>query len=235
MTATMKNKKLARWAQLVLIGSTAALVSGCATMEEASTSFSCMLSRVTNSPDPRCGGPITTGGGTAPAIPTTGGQNERFARLQAALDQEARQATDLQAQAVQAMQKLPARQRAVAGPVRTRPVPITDGASGTTSQLQSFSSLSVEMPLAAKGRSEYTRAMDSLKELANELADNRGSSTIMVEQSEADVSAGRVNTSSGTTQTKNGKPVNVRKKVDSSLPAGVERYTIEAGEIRGKL
>jgi len=27
----------------------------------------------------------------------------------------------------------------------------------------------------------------------------------------------------------------VRKKVDSSLPMGIERYTIEAGEIRGKL
>ena len=235
MTKTMNNTSLARWAQLALIGSTAALISGCATMEEASTSFSCMLARVTNSADPRCGAPITTGGGAAPATPTTGGQNERFARLQAALDQEAQQATALQAQAVQAMQRLPARQRAVAGPVHTRPVPITDGQSGVTSQLQSFSSLSVDMPLAAKGRNEYSRAMDALKELANELADNRGSSTILVEQSEADVSAGRVNTSSGTTQTKNGKPVTVRKKVDSSLPAGMERYTIEAGEIRGKL
>ncbi|RGE41188.1 hypothetical protein DZC30_19095 [Comamonas testosteroni] len=231
----MNHTSLARWAQLALIGSTAALISGCATMEEASTSFSCMLARVTNSADPRCGAPITTGGGAAPATPTTGGQNERFARLQAALDQEAQQATALQAQAVQAMQRLPARQRAVAGPVHTRPVPITDGQSGVTSQLQSFSSLSVDMPLAAKGRNEYSRAMDALKELANELADNRGSSTILVEQSEADVSAGRVNTSSGTTQTKNGKPVTVRKKVDSSLPAGMERYTIEAGEIRGKL
>lgn len=235
MTKTMNNTSLARWTQLALIGSTAALISGCATMEEASTSFSCMLARVTNSADPRCGAPITTGGGAAPATPTTGGQSERFARLQAALDQEAQQATALQAQAVQAMQRLPARQRAVAGPVHTRPVPITDGQSGVTSQLQSFSSLSVDMPLAAKGRNEYSRAMDALKELANELADNRGSSTILVEQSEADVSAGRVNTSSGTTQTKNGKPVTVRKKVDSSLPAGMERYTIEAGEIRGKL
>ena len=236
MTETMKQQfKPARWAQLALIGSTAALLSGCATMEEASNSFSCMLSRVTSTPDPRCGAPITTGGTKAPVESGPAGQSERFSRLQAALDQETAQATELQSQAVQAMQKLPVRQRSVAGALRTRPVPITDGQSGVTSQLQAFASLSVDMPLAAKGRSEYTRAMDALKELANELADNRGSSTILVEQSEADVSAGRVNTSSGTTQTKHGKPVTVRKSVNSTLPAGVERYTIEAGEIRGKL
>ena len=235
MIETMKNFKFTRWVQLTTLGLATALVSGCATMEEASNSFSCMLSRVTNSPDPRCGGPIVTGGASAPPVQSSGGQNDRFARLQTVLDQEAAQATDLQKQAVQAMQKLPVRQRAVAGPVRTRPVPITDGQSGMTSQLQAFSSLSVDMPLAAKGRPEYTRAMDALKELANDLADNRGSSTILVEQSEADVSAGRVNTASGTTQTKNNKPVTVRKKLDSNLPAGVERYTIEAGEIRGKL
>lgn len=231
----MKNHRITRWAQLTMVSCAAVLLSGCATMEEASTSFSCMLSRVTSSPDPRCGGPITTSGARASAGSATDGQNERFARLQAALDQETAQATALQKQAVQAMQKLPVRQRAVAGPVRTRPVPITDGQSGVTSQLQSFSSLSVDMPLLAKGRNEYTRAMDALKELANELADNRGNATILVEQSEADVSAARVNTSSGTTQTPNGKPVTVRKKIDSSLPAGLERYTIEAGEIRGKL
>lgn len=235
MRKAMKTHRIARWAQLTAASCAAALISGCATMEEASTSFSCMLSRVTSSPDPRCGGPVTTGGARTPAGSAAGSQNERFARLQAALDQETAHAAELQKQAVQAMQKLPVRQRSMAGPLRTRPVPITDGQSGVTSQLQAFSSLSVDMPLAAKGRGEYTRAMDSLKDLANELADNRGSSTILVEQADADVSAGRVNTSSGTTQTKNGKPVNVRKKVDSSLPMGIERYTIEAGEIRGKL
>ena len=37
--------------------------------------------------------------------------------------------------------------------------------------MRSFSALTVEMPLAAKGRKEYTQAMNVLKELANELAD----------------------------------------------------------------
>ncbi|UUC95928.1 hypothetical protein [Comamonas sp. C11] len=216
--------------KLTVLACAATLLGGCATLQDASTSLSCMLSRVTNSADPSCGP-----GSGAPATAVSGGQNERFARLQAALDQETQQAQSMQAQAVQAMQKLPAKQRAVAGPVQTRTVSIADGQSGQAHQMRSFSALTVEMPLAAKGRKEYTQAMNVLKELANELADNRSSSSIVVDQSDEDVRAGRVNTATGTTQSKGGKPVTVIKKIDTGLPAGVERYTIEAGEIRGKL
>lgn len=219
----MKNLKL------TLVACAAILLSGCATLQDASNSLSCMLSRVTNSADPSCQA------SSAPATAVSGGQAERFNRLQAALDQETQQAQSLQAQAIQAMQKLPVKQRAVAGPVQTKTVSITDGQSGQTHQMRAFSALTVEMPLAAKGRKEYTQAMNLLKELANELADNRGASSIVVTQSAEDVKAGRVNTATGTTQSKSGKPVTVIKKIDPMLPVGIERYTIEAGEIRGKL
>ena len=217
--------------KLTLIALSAVALTGCATLEEASSSLSCMLSRVTNSADPSCGG----SGGNAPVTATSGTHSDRFVKLQGALDQETQQAQSIQTQAVQAMQKLPVRQRAVAGPVQVKPVPITDAQSGRTLQMQAFSSVSVDMPLAAKGRPEYTKSMDLLKDLANELADNRGASSIVVDQSDSDVKAGRVNTATGTTKSKGGKPVTVIKKVDSALPAGVERYTIEAGDIRGKL
>ena len=215
-------------AKLTLVACAATILSGCATLEEASTSLSCMLSRVTSAADPSCGS-------SAPATTMSGGHSERFSRLQAALNQETQQAQSIQAQAVQAMQSLPVKQRAVAGPVLTQPVSIDDAQSGQTLQVRAFSSVSVEMPLAAKGRKEYTRAMDLLKELANELADNRGSSSIVVDQADADVKAGRVNTATGTTQSKGGKPVSVIKRIDAGVRSGVERYTIEAGAIRGKL
>lgn len=216
--------------KLTLIACAAVLASGCASLEQASSSFSCMLSQVTNSADPNCGKSAGTASGTS-----TGGQADRFSRLQAALDQETQQAQSAQTRAVEAMRNLPVRLRAAAGPVRTKPIEITDRQSNSTRRMLSFSSVSVDMPLAAKGRPEYTRAMDTLKELANELADNRGSSAIVVTQSEADVKAGRVNTQTGTSQTSHGKPVSVQKQIDASLPAGIERYTIQAGDIRGQL
>lgn len=226
MNSTMKHLKL------TLIACAATVLTGCATLQDASNSISCMLARVTSSADSSCGSGDTT---EAPVTATSGGHSERFVRLQSALNQETQQAQSMQSQAVQAMQKLPVRQRAVPGAIQTKPVPITDAKSGQTLQMQAFSALSVEMPLAAKGRPEYTRAMDVLKDLANELADNRGASSIVVDQADADVKAGRVNTATGTTQSKGGKPVTVIKRVDAALPAGVERYTIEAGDIRGKL
>jgi hypothetical protein len=216
-----------RYLKPTLITCAALLASGCATLEDASTSFSCMLSRATNSANAHnCGGPAT-GEGHAPA--------DRFGKLQSVLDQEAQRARTAQVQAVSAMQGLPPGQRALAGSVRMVDVTITDSQSRQMRRMRALESVSVSMPLAAKGRPEYTRAMDTLKNLANELANNRGASSIVVDQAEADVRANRVNTSTGTTQTGNGKPVSVLKNLDRTLPAGMERYTIQAGEIRGQL
>lgn len=216
-----------RYLKLTLITCAAVLASGCATLEDASSSFSCMLSRATNSANARnCGGP---------AVGDSHAPSDRFGKLQSVLDQEAQRARAAQVQAVSAMQGLPPGQRAMAGSVRMVDVNITDSQSGQARKMRALESVSVNMPLAAKGRPEYARAMDTLKNLANELANNRGASGIVVDQAEADVRANRVNTSTGTTHTGNGKPVSVLKTIDRTLPAGVERYTIQAGEIRGQL
>lgn len=210
----------------------ALLLGGCATLDQASSSLSCMLARVTGSADASCGdGDASEGGGTLQTAP-----GDRFDKLQTVLDQEAQHARQAQERAVAAMQKLPTNQRAVAGPVRMLNVNIADSQNqNRTRTMSTLDSVTVDMPLAAKGRAEYTQAMDELKNLANKLADNRGASTISVEQADADIKARRVNTASGITKSPNGNPVNVLKNGSSNLPAGVERYTIKAGEIRGKL
>ena len=204
------------------------LLGGCATLEEASTSLSCMLARATGSANSSCGN--NSQDGTLQSAP-----GDRFDKLQAVLDEETQRAKQAQGSAIAAMQKLPANQRSVAGPVRMLNVSITDSQNGRTRNMQTLDSITVDMPLAAKGRPEYTQAMDQLKALANQLADNRGTASINVDQSEADINARRVNTSTGSTQSPRGNPVFVRKNADRNLPAGVERYTIQAGEIRGKL
>ena len=72
-------------------------------------------------------------------------------------------------------------------------------------------------------------------ELANRLADNRGSAAIVVHQAAADVQAQRVNAATGVSKTAKGSPVKVDKVEDAQLTAGTERYTIQAGPIRGGL
>ena len=231
-------------------------LSGCAPLPEASQSVGCWVDRTMRSSDPRCArtpapsprpplqAPVANTSGTAadaaltasPPLPPqpTASNGQRWSQLQHVLDEETQQARQAQARAVEAMQSLPATQRARAGAVEVRDTPITDRQSGEVRQVRAIDAISVEMPLAAKGRAPYKQAMDALKTLANEFADNRGAAQIVVHQSPADVKARRVNTASGVTHSHGGKPVTVHKRVDEALPAGVERYTIRAGEIRGQ-
>lgn len=217
-----------RFAHLALVGGLCVGLFGCANMEQTTSSISCMLSRA-------MGGNAQCGDGNAPAT-TSGQAGERFAKLQQVLDSETQMARQAQAAAVEATRALPANQRATSGPVQMLQVAIEDSQQpGTARTVQTLDSITVDLPLAGKGKAPYTQAMDTLKELANTLADNRGAATISVVQSQADVQAKRVNTASGVTQTAKGNPVSVQKSTSSTLPAGVERYTIRAGAIRGKL
>lgn len=195
-----------------------------------------MLGRVTQNPPPGCAPSVATPApATGPSAATVAQAGERFSKLQAVLDQEIETARAVQDDAVSSMQHLPIKLRSSAGPVKLQDVPITDSQSGQTRKMRALESITVHMPLAAKGRPEYTQAMDQLKALANQLADNRSAASIIVDQSDADIKARRVNTATGTTQSPRGNPVAVRKNASRELPAGVERYTIQAGEIRGKL
>lgn len=204
-----------RYLPPILMVCAALLVSGCQTGPATNDASKCGSDNCGQSPP----------AAKAPPAP------DRLDELQTRLDQERDQAEQAQQQVVQVMQKLPRGRRASAGELRLADVNITDNQSGQTRAMHALQSVSVTMPLAAKGRPEYTDAMDALKKLANTLADARGSAQIEVDQSAADVRARRVNTATGVTQTSNGNPVSVRKHVDRALPAGVERYTIQAGPL----
>ena len=224
-----------RYLKHALAVCTVAVLGGCATLDEASMSVSCMLTRVTGGADPRCADTGTVTGKTPAPSQGGAGGSSRFDSLQAVLDQEVQKGRDAQILAKDAMRNLPAAQQAVSGPVRLLDVPISDSQSGQSRTMRTLDSVTIDLPFAAKGSAPYTNAMEVIKNLANQLADNRGASNIIVTQSEADVNAKRVNTSTGLTKSPRGNPINVQKRVDRAIPAGVERYTIQAGEIRGKL
>ena len=221
--------------KLSLTAAAALALAGCAAVD-SSNSLGCMLGRFTQNPPPGCApAGATPAPAAGPSAATVAQAGERFAKLQSVLDQEIELARAVQADAVSSMQHLPLKLRSSAGPVKLQDVPITDSQSGQTRKMRTLESVSVLMPLAAKGRPEYAQAMTTLKNLANRLADNRGSATIVVHQSAADVQAQRVNTATGVSKTAKGSPVKVDKVEDALLPAGTERSTIQAGPIRGGL
>ncbi|MEG2046383.1 MAG: hypothetical protein RR100_05995 [Comamonas sp.] len=222
--------------KLSLATAAALALVGCAAVDSPANSLGCMLGRITQNPPPGCAPSVATPAPAAgPSAATVAQAGERFSKLQAVLDQEIETARAVQDDAVSSMQHLPIKLRSSAGPVKLQDVPITDSQSGQTRKMRALESITVHMPLAAKGRPEYTQAMTTLKNLANRLADNRGSAAIVVHQSAADLQAQRVNAATGVSKTAKGSPVKVEKVEDANLAAGAERYTIQAGPIRGGL
>ncbi|WP_291589158.1 hypothetical protein [Comamonas sp. UBA7528] len=222
--------------KLSLVTAAALVLAGCAAVESSTTSLGCMLGRLTQNPPAGCGAPaIATAPGTGASGAAAAQAGERFTKLQSVLDQEIELARSVQTDVVSSMQHLPIKLRSSAGPVKLLDTPITDSQSGQTRSMRTLESMTVQMPLAAKGRPEYTQSMAALKNLANRLADNRGQASIVVHQAAADVQAQRVNTATGVSKTAKGSPVKVEKIADAALAAGTERYTIQAGPIRGGL
>ena len=177
------------------------------------------------------------GAKTAPMAPAGESPAEQKARLDAfeqKLQAEIKVAEQSLASAVAAGKNLPPAQRAKNPMVKTTSAPLADSKTGRVFEFKVLDTASIDMPLAGKGKRGYVEAMDEIKELANQLADSRGSSAIIVDQAAEDIKARRVNTKSGVTQTQAGNAVAVEKTSSGKVPRGIERYTIKLGEVTVK-
>lgn len=197
-------------------------------MHKLTSTLSCPQAQANQKSPARCDGNNPSATAPTPAA-------DRFTKLQAVLDQEIQMARSIQDDVIASMQHLPIQLRSVPGPVLLQDTPITDSNTRQTRNLRTLDSVTVQMPLAAKGRPEYTQSMNTLKSLANHLADNRGSASIVVHQAASDIQARRVNTATGVSKSTQGSSVRVEKVVDPKLSSGMETYTIKAGAIRGGL
>lgn len=80
--------------------------------------------------------------------------------------------------------------------MKTKEVVVTDKNTRETKKYQAFESVSLDIPLSAKGTPEHGAAMDKLKTLAQRVADER-SSEIVVALTPVDARARKVAATSG--------------------------------------
>ena len=123
-------------------------------------------------------------------------------------------------------------QKARVGQVKTGEVTATQKGSSEARKYQAFDSVSVELPLASKGSPEHDAAMEKLKALAERVADERGSSQIIVALAPADAKARKVASSTGTAQTAKGNTITVIKTSSAAVSKGLERITVKAGNLQ---
>lgn len=149
-----------------------------------------------------------------------------------ARQQEIADAERVRQEAIEVTASLPPQQRARGGEVKTVEVVAKDKTNGSTQKVKAFESVSVDLPLSAKGTPEYTSAMNKLKTLAERVADERGSAEILVAVTPADARANKVNMAGGKVASPKGNPITVTKLADASVTKGMERITVKAGRLK---
>lgn len=152
--------------------------------------------------------------------------------FQKARQEEIANAEKAKQDALSALATLPMGQGAKAGDVKTIEVSATDKATHETKKYQAFDSVSIDIPLTAKGTAEHDAAMSKLKALATKVADERGSSEIIVAMTPSDAKAQKVELLTAVVKTEKGNAISVSKVTDASVPRGIERVTIKAGNLR---
>ena len=141
---------------------------------------------------------------------------------------EIQAANDLRQKAVDSMSALPAKQHIGNSETVTTEQTFKLNATGATRSMQVLDSITLDLPWAAKTKNEHKEAMNAVKDIATLMADNRGAATIYVTVSPRDLRAKKVNLKSGTAPTEAGNPVEVKKSADKNVPAGIERFVIQA-------
>ncbi len=141
-------------------------------------------------------------------------------------------ATKAQQEAMTALAPLSTSRLVKAGEIKTVEVIATDKTKNETKKFQAFESVSLDIPLSAKGTPEYDAAMSKLKTLAEKVADERGTSKIDIAMTAADAKANKFVLETGSAKTAKGNTITVTKAADNSIPKGTERVTIRAGKIQ---
>ena len=209
-------------------------VSGCASIQQSTGMDNKTASAVGGGLMGCVGGALWAklGGGNAAVGCAVGAAVGGFVGFEKARQGEIAAAEQARNEAVAAFAALPARQKVRASDVKTKEVVVTDKNTRETKKYQAFESVSLDIPLSAKGTPEHDAAMDKLKTLAQRVADERGSSEIVVALTPVDARARKVAATSGTVQTSKGNTITVSKVADDSVPKGVERITVKAGRLQ---
>ena len=149
-----------------------------------------------------------------------------------ARQEEISAAQKAQQEAIAALAPLGNSNQVRGGQVKTVEVTATDKSKNESKKYQAFDSVSVDIPLSAKGTPEYDTALSKLKTLAEKVADERGSSKIDIAMTSADAKANKVTLETATAQTKKGNLIVVSKVADNSIQKGIERVTVRAGKLQ---
>ena len=118
------------------------------------------------------------------------------------------------------------------GEVKTQDISMKTDDGKDTKKIKAFESLTVELPIATKNRSEHLSAIEKLRKLAEKTADERGSAEIILAVRPEEAKVRKMNLTPEVITTAKGKQITFLRQPDPNVPRGVERVTVQAGPVR---
>lgn len=118
------------------------------------------------------------------------------------------------------------------GDVKTQNVSMKTDDGKETKNVKAFDSLTIELPTTTQNRPEHAAAVEKLRKLAEKMADERGSADIILAVRPEEAKARNMSLTPDVITTSKGKKITFMRKVDASVPKGVERVTVQAGPVR---
>jgi hypothetical protein len=154
-----------------------------------------------------------------------------LAGYEKARQEEIAAAEKAKSEALAALATLPPTQRTPSATIQTVDVTVTDSKTNEQRKYKAFDSVTIDIPLSAKGTPELDSAMSKLKTLATRVADERGSSAIVIAMTPGDVKATKTELTNASFKTPNQHDIFFFKIADDNVPKGVERITVRAGQL----
>lgn len=119
--------------------------------------------------------------------------------------------------------------------VKTTEVTVTDSKTKETKKIKALDTATLEIPTAMKGTPQYSEVMSKVKRLAEQIADERGSSEIIVSLSPGDAKSFKVALESAQTKTAKGNIITVTKTTDNRIEKGTEVIKVKPGLLNTKV
>lgn len=145
-----------------------------------------------------------------------------------ARQEEIDEAEKTSADVMNTMATIPAGKGVVAEKTKTIDVETQDASTKSVKKVKTFSSITIDLPLTAKGTPEFDTAIEKIKAFATKLADKRGSADITLAVSPKSAAKYQFTASKDSVKTEAGNTINVIKKLDQAVPQGIERITVSA-------
>ena len=158
-----------------------------------------------------------------------------FAGFEQSRKSEADLAEQTRQDLIAMLSKLKNQHQTVIEPVNYIGIAVTDGKSQQSRQFRVVDSLEASLPLTLRKQAAYDQTVAGARELAEKLADERGTAEIRFSYNPADVRAQKISLAGGVSRTPKNNSVSITNTADAKIQRGVVHLIVIGGPVSTRI